>query len=135
MALTQRQIALYTDLFDLYKPNNLQGLPFNDVEDISYPSTPTYSNVSCYHHTKDKIGKGKFFGNVPIGDTVSLMDTISFDCAQEVGNSWVLQKKTTGDPEINQWYIVTQDPDINNFHANKQRVYIRKLSSKPPDVA
>ena len=136
MALSQRQLLLYQDTVNLYKPVELSSgrMPNNENKGLRYPSTPTHTGVSCHRHTRTEMGQGRFHGRINKEDTVSLIDSISFDAAQDIDANWVMQITTPSDPDLNAWFIVSNTPEVKNYRANKKRVQIKRIT-KPAGVA
>lgn len=135
MALSQRQLILYTDLVDIYVPINIgtKRLRNNEIESFQYPATPTYSSVPCFRKTVPKIGIGHFYGQEKQQSTTANINTTHFEASTDLGPGYVWQVKTSGDPDENSWEIVSSEPDVNNFKANAQIVHSIK-TTKPPGV-
>lgn len=135
MALSQRQLILYTDVVDIYLPSQpgANRLLNRDIEALQYPSTPTYAGVYCFRKTVSKIGKGEFTGREKQQSTTANIDTCHFEAGQVAPPNAVFQVKTTGDPELNQWYLISSEEDVNNFRANAKVVHVVK-TTKPPGI-
>ncbi len=137
MALDERQMLLYTDTCNIYKPVNLMDsasiMPNHDVKSLRYPASPTYTAIKWFHRTRDKLGKGKFSGRETQETTTANTDNGAFDQAQDINTNYVLVKTTPGDPDINVWFIVEANPDVNNYRANKRRMFLKRIT-KPTGV-
>jgi hypothetical protein len=110
MALNSRQQKLYVHTCDLYKPKEIAQTRLGyDVESLSYPEEPTYSDVQFYRETAPEFTKGEFYGRRNREDTVSLMDKAHFDVAQEVNANWRFKFTTEGHPDEGKWYLISGD--------------------------
>jgi hypothetical protein len=126
MALNSRQLRLYTDTCDLYRPAPLSDARLGrDINPLSHLQTPAYTGVKYFHESRPEIEHGKFFGKINREDTVSLIDAIHMDVAQEAGVNWHLVNTNPESPYYNQTFILTGDEMTKNHRANK-KVYFAK---------
>ena len=132
MALTPRQLILYTYRASLFRPSAITTYPdadsaIDNAKDASWVTVPAYTNVPCYF---------KFTPEVDLPATEGLnkeaniftLDVILFDAAQEIEGQWLVQLTapqilgTTG----GFWYIQDNPrttPILGNRRVNQTQVF------------
>ena len=127
MALNARQLKLYIDTVDIYRPISFNMLEFGDIEELTIPTTPTYTDVECYRETKQEFGAPQ-----PIGrsdkDILFTIDEFHFDVTQDLRTNDVLYFTTAGHPDYQQWFQVTGDTRVKTWRAEKHSVVVKRIT-------
>mgnify|MGYP003393004966 CR=1 FL=1 len=130
--MLSRQDRLYIHRINIHNPLPLTPgeLGLNDVEELSYPTTPSYTNVPCYKENAPATAKGKFYGRRDIEDTVSLIDLLHVKVDVDIQPNARVKLTTAGSTEeINTWWTVTGDPRVQSFFANKKIFYVKSTTA------
>lgn len=128
MALTARQEKLYVHTVDIYKPYDFEFEADNDVEQLVWPLTPTYSNVKCYREAETEFTQEFMIGRTNRDNVFFTVDNFHFDVAQPVGSNWAIQFKLAGHPDDGQWFICLGFTMVKNYRANKHSVRAKRVS-------
>ena len=121
--LGRRQQRAYTDVVDLYKPDDLTIDDDGVVEDTS--KTLAYSSVKCHLEPKSESSTPEMMGRTNT-DYVITTDKLHFHIDQEVGDLWAVQLKTPGHPEYGTWYQIQGGPQNVNWRAKKKILYAKR---------
>jgi hypothetical protein len=127
--MSPRQIKVYTNTCDLYRPNDLSDSRIgNDILTLSHDATPAYTNVKYFHESNPEMEKGKFFGRINREDTPALIDKCHFADDQEVGSNWILVNKDSGMDYYQDSFIMTGDALQKSHRAKKKAFYAKRIT-------
>ena len=132
MALTPRQLTLYTYRANLYRPSPIAAYPDADsavdnAADSGWLSTPAYTNVPCYFKFTPEVDLPSAEGLNKEANIFTL-DVILFDAAQEIEGQWLVQLTA---PQIlgstgGFWYVQDNPrttPSLGRRAVNQTQVF------------
>lgn len=130
--LSFRQKRCFTDLMDLYSPQDLVSYAA-DLATEAIPAvdrTPTYSGVRCRIETKKEASVPLPIGrsNYDITDTT---DQAHFHMKQEVGDGWYGRLRTPGHPEKDTWFEFQGEAQMKAWRAGSQTLLLKKATAPP----
>ena len=94
MALIPRQISLYTEFVDLYKP-----VPSNDS---SQTYTLEHSNIQCLFVPTPNFDESKGVTRLK-QNSFQTSDALHFHSEQEISDDWVIFVRTTSTRQKGKW--------------------------------
>lgn len=135
---TTRQIALYEDTCDIWKPDALSFVSVNTGE----PSDTTYSRIAqsqpCYYFTKTETAAPEVIGRYP-SDIIYTLDILKLPAGVDIDDTYIVKLTTTGHDLINTFWIVIGEAQrrINRTrrHPAFAQVYLKRLPKAPPGVS
>lgn len=135
---TTRQILLYQDTCDIWKPNALSFVNVNTGE----PAEKVYARIAqgqkCYFYTKTETAEREVVGRYP-ADIIYTLDICKFPSAVDIDDTYVLKLTTTGHPLLNTFWIVIGDAQRRMSRTRRKpdfaQVYLKKLPVAPPGVS
>ena len=132
MALTPRQLILYTYRASLFRPAPIAAYPDADsavdnAADSGWLSTPAYVNVPCYFKFTPEVDLPSAEGLNKEANIFTL-DVILFDAAQEIEGQWLVQLTA---PQIlgstgGFWYVQDNPrttPNLGRRAVNQTQVF------------
>jgi hypothetical protein len=130
MALTDRQLMLYTYTASLYRPNALAaGSDIEATEGLTNP-TPAFTGVPCYYGGTPEVDLATVMG---LGKEANLFtfDSFRFDAHQEIADAWVIEMTSadpdpdTGEPHplIGRFWVVRDNPQTVGSQGNRRANY------------
>ena len=132
MALTPRQLILYTYRVNLYRPSPITTYPDADsavdnARDMAWDAVPAYSNVPCYFKSTSEVDLPATQGLNKEANIFTL-DVFLFDAAQEINGQWLVQIVSPITPGISGGFWYVQDnprttPSLGNRRVNQTQIY------------
>jgi hypothetical protein len=100
MPLTHRQVRVYQDRADLFRPSWPEvELAGNRGQDITYGPLPDYRDVPCYRIDSQDSNLPRLPGR-SMGELVMNNTSFKFPFSQEVGDGWLIALKLpSGGPD------------------------------------
>lgn len=127
--MTARQTRFYTDVCDIYFPKTLESSMLNnDIADMQYEDTPSFSNVPFRRETGPEFDKGRFYGRITKEDTVSLMDKGHFSSDIPLQSNCLIHVKTPNVPDEDKYFRVQGAPMAKIYFARKVVVYLKRVN-------
>lgn len=126
MSLSRRQRRIYTDTVSIYKPADLAVAADKSVSDVSYPSTPTQTSVSCHLDQQPIQGEPGLEGRSE-RDLIFTLDRFHFGTDVEIGDTYLLKLTTVGHPNNGKFWVVEGAGQFKTWRAGKQIVYAKQV--------
>ena len=132
MALTPRQLILYTYRVNLYRPSPITTYPdadsaIDNAKDIAWDAVPAYVNVPCYFKSTPEVDLPATQGLNKEANIFTL-DVFLFDAAQEISGQWLVQIVSPVILGVTGGYWYVQDnprttPSLGRRSANQTQVF------------
>lgn len=134
---TARQLALYEDTCDIWKPNAITFTGANgEPNDTSYTKVAT--SQKCFFFTKTEVASPESIGRMG-QDIIFTLDWVKFPSATEVDDTYILKVTTADHPLINTFWRVEGEAQRRPSRARRKAdfalVYTKKLPQAPSGVS
>ena len=133
MALSRRQGRLYEDTVDIYVAPAPTVNVDKTVQDVAYPSQPTYPGVTCHFDSTPEVDVAAIQGLTKEVNIFTL-DKFHFDASVDIQDTYCIHLKTPGHPQSGKYWIVQGNALVKVLHANKQTVYAKE-GPKPAGIS
>ena len=132
MARNRRQKQSMKEIVDLYAPNppSTTG-DLREVVELTYPTTPTYTNVYAGFHAMPGYSSPQIMGRTQ-EDIMFTLDKFFFDVAQDIDDTWLIEIRTPGSILKGFFWFVMGDPKIHEDRGRRRANYLEVFGRRNP---
>lgn len=135
---TPRQIAIYEDTCDIWKPDTLAFVSNLTGEPVDTTYTRIAQGQPCYYFTKTETAAPEVVGRYP-ADIIFTLDICKFPSGVDIDDVYVLKLTTTDHPLINTFWRVIGEAQRRMARQGRKpdfaQVYLKRLAKAPPGVS